>query len=100
MSGLSAPHKSACGHRFGGQSDRARGWPIVGDPTYGPPAYPLHASDEATAAARAFARQALHAWRLRFPHPITGDPIALEAELPADMRALLEALGIDAVPHN
>lgn len=78
----------------------ARGWPIVGDPTYGPPAYPLHASDEATAAARAFARQALHAWRLRFPHPITGDPIALEAELPADMRALLEALGIDAVPHN
>jgi len=38
------------------------------------------------------ARQALHAARLRLAHPRTGEPLALEAPLPADMMRLLEAL--------
>jgi len=38
------------------------------------------------------ARQALHAARLRLAHPRTGEPLVLEAPLPADMTRLLEAL--------
>ena len=30
-------------------------------------------------------RQMLHAWRLRFPHPVTGREISAEAPIPADM---------------
>ncbi|QJX00496.1 RluA family pseudouridine synthase [Frigoriglobus tundricola] len=38
------------------------------------------------------ARQALHAFRLRFKHPRTDQWIEAEAPLPADMRRVLEAL--------
>jgi 23S rRNA pseudouridine1911/1915/1917 synthase len=37
-------------------------------------------------------RQALHAWRIRFYHPRTREPLTFAADLPADMQALLEAL--------
>jgi 23S rRNA pseudouridine1911/1915/1917 synthase len=37
-------------------------------------------------------RQALHAFRLRFRHPRTGEWLEAEAPLPADMRRVLEAL--------
>ena len=40
-------------------------------------------------------RQALHAYRLRFIHPISGEPLAFEAPVPADMRDLLVHLGLD-----
>jgi 23S rRNA pseudouridine1911/1915/1917 synthase len=53
----------------------ARGWPIVGDAVYG------------VIDAR-IARVALHAWRLRLAHPVTGEPIDIEAPLPADLAAL------------
>jgi 23S rRNA pseudouridine1911/1915/1917 synthase len=35
-------------------------------------------------------RQFLHAARLAFPHPITGDPVAVESPLPPDLQAALE----------
>jgi 23S rRNA pseudouridine1911/1915/1917 synthase len=54
----------------------ARGWPIVGDRVYGAP----HAQ---------LARQALHAWRIALPHPVTREPLVIEASLPDDMAALL-----------
>lgn len=38
------------------------------------------------------ARQALHAWKLAFLHPRDGTPMAFEAPLPEDLRALLETL--------
>ncbi len=38
------------------------------------------------------ARQALHAFRLRFQHPKRGQWVEIEAPLPADMRDTLEAL--------
>ena len=38
-------------------------------------------------------RQMLHAWRLRFPHPITSEVIAVEAPMPADMRKLCAVFG-------
>lgn len=37
-------------------------------------------------------RQALHACRLRFPHPRTGDMVSLEAGMPEDMEKLMEKL--------
>jgi 23S rRNA pseudouridine1911/1915/1917 synthase len=37
-------------------------------------------------------RQALHAHRLTFPHPITRDPVTIESPLPADLRDYLAGL--------
>ncbi len=37
-------------------------------------------------------RQALHAHRIRFNHPLSGKPVTIEAPLPPDMQRLLEAL--------
>lgn len=37
-------------------------------------------------------RQALHAWKLSFPHPMTGEPMEFTAPLPADMKNLLEKI--------
>ncbi len=50
----------------------AFGHPIVNDPLYGK-------RDERLG----HPGQALHAWRLRFRHPVTGGPLAFEAEPPA-----------------
>ena len=73
------------------------GYPIVGDPTYGRRlAIPKGATPRLEAALRGFRRQALHAARLGFDHPMTGKPLQFESPLPADMRELLEALREDA----
>jgi len=73
----------------------ARGWPLVGDPVYGDPARAASILDAGLAAAvRAFPRQALHAWRAAFTHPITGDRLCLEARVPADLDQLLSASGL------
>lgn len=72
----------------------ARGWPLVGDPIYGP-ARPLRFADAALEqAVRACARQALHAWRLLLPHPCRAVPLLIEAPLPGDLLALVEAAGL------
>src|SRR3954471_15039022 len=66
----------------------ARGWPIVGDPKYGKPA----AAEGVAAAAtvlREFPRQALHAWRVAFRHPITGEGCSISASPPDDFERLL-----------
>ena len=74
------------------------GYPIVGDPTYGRRlAIPKGATPRLEAALRGFRRQALHAARLGFDHPVTGQPMEFASPLPADMRDLLEALREDAV---
>ncbi len=39
-------------------------------------------------------RQALHAWRLSLVHPVTGEQLAWQAPLPADMRQALDRLGL------
>jgi 23S rRNA pseudouridine1911/1915/1917 synthase len=44
----------------------ARGWPVAGDAVYG-------------TAIDGFPRHALHAWRLAFPHPVTGARILIES---------------------
>lgn len=54
------------------------GHPIVGDQMY-------------AGLNSAIYRQALHAWRLRFNHPRTNQPMELKAPLPEDMRTVLKA---------
>ena len=44
-----------------------------------------------------FPRQALHSWRIAFRQPRTGRELSIEAPLPADMKALAEAVGLPAV---
>ncbi len=71
--------------------------PIVGDPAYGGRLIiPAGASAELTLALRGFRRQALHAFRIRFQHPLTGELLDLRAPLPEDFRGLLAALAGDA----
>lgn len=67
--------------------------PIVGDPVYGGRLrLPPGADDELVGVMRGFRRQALHATRLEFEHPRTGEPLAWDSEPPEDMRRLLAAL--------
>jgi len=57
----------------------ARGWPILGDRLYGP-STTLRAGGQADL----MARQALHAWRISVPHPVTREHLVVVAPLPAD----------------
>src|SRR3989442_1973722 len=56
----------------------AIGLPVAGDPVYGRP----HELE--------LARQFLHAARLVFPHPFTGETVAVESALPDDLASALE----------
>jgi 23S rRNA pseudouridine1911/1915/1917 synthase len=58
------------------------GHPLVGDALYG------------GAPAGGLARQALHAFRLAFAHPVTGATLAFHASPPADLRAAWSAWGL------
>jgi len=71
--------------------------PLVGDPVYGGrPRPPRDPSDELRAVLLRFKRQALHATRLAFAHPLTGTELAFESPLAPDMRELVTALRADA----
>ncbi len=70
---------------------------LVGDPTYGGRlALPKGASPGLVEALRGFRRQALHATKLEFVHPESGETLCVEALPPADFQALLDALEKDA----
>ena len=67
------------------------GHPLMGDALYG--GARRRRLDEHTRTALAHCpRQALHAAALGFVHPVSGAELAFESPLPADMRALIEAL--------
>ena len=57
----------------------AIGLPVVGDTLYGAPEPTLP-------------RQFLHAAALAFPHPLTGERVAAESPLPADLQSFLDRL--------
>ena len=42
-------------------------------------------------------RQALHAWRLSFKHPISKEQIIIEAPLPTDMQNVLDKLSFNKI---
>ena len=58
------------------------GHPLLGDAVYG--GVPMGG----------MSRQALHAWRLAFEHPITGERIDLRSDWPEDMAQALQNLGL------
>ncbi len=69
------------------------GHPLIGDPVYaGRPWLPAGASEALRTAVAGFRRQALHASRLAFRHPASGELLTVSAPLPADFRGLLAAL--------
>ena len=77
------------------------GHPLVGDPLYGGGLkLPKGASAELIARLRGFRRQALHAEKLSFLHPATGEALSFSAERPADQLALIEALRHDLAQHG
>jgi len=75
--------------------------PLVGDPLYGGGLkLPKGASAELIAMLRGFRRQALHAEKLSFIHPITGEALSFGVDRPADQLALIEALRADLLEHG
>jgi 23S rRNA pseudouridine1911/1915/1917 synthase len=76
------------------------GHPLVGDQLYGNGLrLPRGASQELIDSLRGFRRQALHAERLGFDHPITGEYLEFDSPRPDDQDALIEALRADTVLH-
>jgi 23S rRNA pseudouridine1911/1915/1917 synthase len=70
--------------------------PLIGDPLYGGSfKLPKAATPELAEALRGFKRQALHAEKLEFVHPHSGQTVSTSAPMPADMQALLVALRED-----
>lgn len=73
-------------HIFTGRTHQIRvhmaaaGHPILGDTLYGAPATTLLAG-----------RFFLHAWRLAFTSPATGERVNIESPLPADLVAIIES---------
>ena len=52
------------------------GCPVIGDSGYGARSNPAR-------------RLGLHAWRLRFPHPISGEALAIESPFPAELNRIV-----------
>ena len=70
------------------------GHPVLGDPLYarGFRTKSGRLSEAARVSLDALGRQALHAARLGFDHPMTGEALLFESDLPADLAALHQAL--------
>ena len=75
-------HMAHCGHA------------LIGDPVYGGrrKLSPKAVGEAGVAAVAGFGRQALHAATLGFAHPVSGEFLEFEAELPVDMVSLLADL--------
>lgn len=70
--------------------------PLIGDPLYGGSfKLPKAATPELIESLRGFHRQALHAEKLVFTHPVTGEQVHTEAAVPPDMQALIATLRAD-----
>lgn len=67
--------------------------PVVGDPLYGGRSrIPAAASRELQDFLQHFKRQALHAYQLTFDHPMSQEPLCVQAPLPADFSELIHLL--------
>jgi 23S rRNA pseudouridine1911/1915/1917 synthase len=72
---------------------KTMGHPVIGDPVYGNRGDKKRlaaVSPELGRAVMAVDRQMLHAWRLTFVHPATGQKVSIKAPLPGDMRELID----------
>ena len=68
------------------------GHPIVGDPAYSGPQWRGIPDKRVQRLLSSLGRQALHAARITFPHPRTGEVLTFEAPLAEDLRRVFEAL--------
>lgn len=68
------------------------GHPILGDAMYGGRFVSEHDLRGAGDTSPLFPHQALHAWRIRFRHPIREHELELEAPFPAPLRRLMQLL--------
>ena len=72
------------------------GFPLVGDPVYGRRlAISSDCHSELEAQLRSFKRQALHATRIEYMHPIKDEHQSWERPLPDDMQLLVNACETD-----
>ena len=62
------------------------GFPIAGDEKYGD--FALNRELQRSGLKRMF----LHAWRMTLPHPVSGEPLTIEAEVPDALQAFLARL--------
>lgn len=71
-----------------------KGFPVIGDPQYneGQNKYLVKISKAEKELLNSFKRQALHAYKLEFIHPITEELLAFEIDLPQDMQELCQEL--------
>lgn len=81
---------------------REAGYPIVGDKMYGPDQgyfdrFSKHCLEPEAWEKLRLPRHALHAARIRFPHPVTRAEVEFESPLPQDLREFLDAPG-EAAP--
>lgn len=67
------------------------GCPVIGDPLYAPgfKTKSLSLGEKARAAVSNLGRQALHAAYLAFDHPLSGELLEFESDLPSDMTAVI-----------
>jgi 23S rRNA pseudouridine1911/1915/1917 synthase len=68
--------------------------PVIGDTVYGYRVFGAHLPD----VLQTVTRQMLHAWRMAFTHPLTGEMMHLEAPIPNDMQIVLN--GLRTKPEN
>jgi 23S rRNA pseudouridine1911/1915/1917 synthase len=68
------------------------GHAIVGDPLYAGRQWRNLADQRVQSACRSFPRQALHARRLAFEHPVSKENVEFEAPLPSDLQDLIAIL--------
>jgi 23S rRNA pseudouridine1911/1915/1917 synthase len=66
----------------------AAGWPIAGDRLYRSAKAEAKLPELTRAQVEALEGQALHAWRLTMPHPMTGEELDITAPVPARLQAL------------
>lgn len=78
---------------------KAAGFPILADPLYGDGATILlsqlkrgYRGKDDEEERPLTPRLALHAWKIELPHPVTGEPLAIEAPLPRDLEVALKLL--------
>ena len=68
------------------------GFPIAGDEKYGD--FALNRELQRSGLKRMF----LHAWRMAFPHPVSGEPLAIEAQIPDALLAFVSGLAAAEPP--
>ncbi len=70
------------------------GHPVLGDPLYGTgyKTKAVHLSELARNRLLTLDRQALHAAHLAFQHPVSGEILSFDSDLPDDLRQLVESL--------